>query len=104
MLLGFCVARIKDVKDAAKDVEKGVKGSCIQERSLVDVSIGKVSILALSADSSMLAVSVGSNLYFFSVDRLLNKVCADLVISFTNCLTIKVHSRLYFNLTVSFNC
>ncbi|KAM0001560.1 putative transcription factor WD40-like family [Helianthus debilis subsp. tardiflorus] len=70
---GFSVARMKDVIDAAEELKNGVDGSCIQELSVVDVSLGKVSILALSADSSMLAASVGLNLYFFSVDGLLNK-------------------------------
>ncbi|XP_076943409.1 nuclear pore complex protein NUP214-like [Bidens hawaiensis] len=70
---GFSVARMKDVMDAAEELKNGVQGSCIQELSVVDVSLGKVSILALSADSSMLAASVGLNLYFFSVEDLLNK-------------------------------
>lgn len=70
---GFCVARIKDVMDAAEELKNGVNGSCILERSVVDIPLGKVSILALSADSSVLAASVGFNLYFFSVDGLLNK-------------------------------
>ncbi|CAI9263043.1 unnamed protein product [Lactuca saligna] len=70
---GFCVARTKDVMDSAEELKNGGTGPCIQELSVVDVSVGKISILALSADSSMLAASVGSNLYFFSVEGLLNK-------------------------------
>ncbi|XP_023748744.1 nuclear pore complex protein NUP214 [Lactuca sativa] len=70
---GFCVARTKDVMDSAEELKNGGTGPCIQELSVVDVSVGKISILALSADSSMLAASVGSDLYFFSVEGLLNK-------------------------------
>ncbi|KAD5803531.1 hypothetical protein E3N88_14891 [Mikania micrantha] len=70
---GFSVARMKDVMNAAEELKNGDQGSCIQDLSVVDVSVKNVSILALSADSSMLAVSVVSNLYFFSVDSLLNK-------------------------------
>lgn len=85
MLLGFCVARTKDV---VEELKRGGNGSCIQELSVVDVSIGKVSILALSADSSMLAASVGFKLYFFSVASLLNKVRAAFVISFADCMSV----------------
>nr|XP_043609467.1 nuclear pore complex protein NUP214 isoform X2 [Erigeron canadensis] len=69
---GFCVARIKDVME---ELKKGGTTSCIQALSVVDVSLGKVSLLALSADSSMLAACVGLNLYFFTVGGLLNKDC-----------------------------
>ncbi|KAK3024048.1 hypothetical protein RJ639_042959, partial [Escallonia herrerae] len=67
---GFCVARTKDVMDSA---EKGESGLSVQELSLVDLDIGKVSILALSPDSSTLAASMGSHLYLFSVTAILNK-------------------------------
>ncbi|KAL4561022.1 hypothetical protein LXL04_033182 [Taraxacum kok-saghyz] len=70
---GFCVARTKDVINTAEELKNEGNGSCIQELSLVDVSLGKVSILTLSSDSSLLAASVGFNLHFFSVDGLLNK-------------------------------
>ncbi|KAI3826581.1 hypothetical protein L1987_00629 [Smallanthus sonchifolius] len=70
---GFSVARMKDVMGAAEELKNGAQGSCIQELSVVDVSLGNVSILALSSDSSMLAASVGLSIYFFSVDGLLNK-------------------------------
>ncbi|GJZ16630.1 hypothetical protein Tco_0552753 [Tanacetum coccineum] len=70
--LGFCVARTKDVISSALKL-KGGEGSCIQDLSIVDVYLGKVSILTLSADSSTLAASVGSNISFFSVAGLLNK-------------------------------
>ncbi|KVI00271.1 Nuclear pore complex protein [Cynara cardunculus var. scolymus] len=70
---GFCVARTKDVMDTAKELKNGGNGSCIQELGVADVPLGKVSILALSPNSSMLAASVEHNLYFFSVAGLLNK-------------------------------
>ncbi|PWA41811.1 hypothetical protein CTI12_AA550710 [Artemisia annua] len=72
-LNGFCVAKTKDVISTAKALKEGSEGSSIQELSIVDVPLGKVSILALSADSSTLAASAGSNIYFFSVAGLLNK-------------------------------
>lgn len=46
----------------------------VQELSLVDVPIGKVSILALSADGSLLAATVASHVHFFAVSALLHKV------------------------------
>ncbi|KAM7522789.1 hypothetical protein LguiA_012691 [Lonicera macranthoides] len=67
---GFCVARTKDVMESAKE---GVSGSSIQKLSIVDVPIGKVSILALSADSSTLAAIIGGDLQFFAVTALLNQ-------------------------------
>ena len=87
---GFCVAKTKDVISTAKALKEGGEGSSIQELSIVDVPLGKVSILALSADSSTLAASVGSNIYFFSVAGLLNKVCAAFDIFFANCITFKL--------------
>lgn len=75
--------------DSAEELKNGGTGPCIQELSVVDVSVGKISILALSADSSMLAASVGSDLYFFSVEGLLNKVRDAFVISFAICITLK---------------
>lgn len=47
----------------------------VQELSLVDVPIGNVSILALSADDSLLAATVSSHVHFFAVSALLHKVC-----------------------------
>ena len=67
---GFCVARTKDAIDSAKSSPS----SSIQELSIVDVPIGKVHILALSTDNSTLAASVASNIHFFSVSSLLNRV------------------------------
>ncbi|KAF7836921.1 nuclear pore complex protein NUP214 [Senna tora] len=69
---GFFVARIKDVMDSAKEYKKG-SGSPIQQLSLVDISIGKVKILALSTDNSTVAASVSGDIRFFSVDNLLSK-------------------------------
>lgn len=49
----------------------------------MDLAIGKVSILTLSADSSTLVASVGAvDLLFFSVNALLNKVRVCLLIIF----------------------
>lgn len=45
----------------------------VEELSLVDVPIGKVSILALSADHSLLAATVSTHLHFFAVSALLHK-------------------------------
>ncbi|GAB2276904.1 hypothetical protein Dimus_011614 [Dionaea muscipula] len=72
--LGFCVARINDVIGSAKAMEKEGAGASILELSVVDVSVGRVDILALSSDSSTLAVTVGGEIHFFFVDSLLNKV------------------------------
>ncbi|KAF8398619.1 hypothetical protein HHK36_017550 [Tetracentron sinense] len=71
---GFCVARTKDVIESATEIGEKGNGSSIQELSLVDVSIGRVYILALSTDSTMIAASVGGEIYFFSVNSLLLKV------------------------------
>ncbi|XP_059628710.1 nuclear pore complex protein NUP214 [Cornus florida] len=70
---GFCVARTKDVLGSAREIEDKKSGSSVQELSVVDVPIGKVHILALSADTSTLAVCIGGDIHFFSVSSLLNK-------------------------------
>ncbi|KAJ4970400.1 hypothetical protein NE237_003499 [Protea cynaroides] len=70
---GFCVAKTKDVIEAAKVIKEKGSGSCIQDHSVVNVPIGKAHILALSADSSTLAVAVDGQFHFFLVDSLLNK-------------------------------
>ncbi|KAJ0021494.1 hypothetical protein Pint_31484 [Pistacia integerrima] len=75
---GFCVAKTKDVIDAAKEIkENGKKGVFIQELSVVDVSFEKVHILALSTNESTLSVSLSHSpdIHFFSVQSLLDKVC-----------------------------
>lgn len=71
---GFCVARIKDVIASAKDIKDKGSGSSIQELSVVDVPIGKVHILAISAENSTLAASIDRNVHFFPLNSLLNKV------------------------------
>lgn len=71
------MAKTKDVIDAAKEIkDKGNKGICIQELSVVDVSFKNVNILALSINESTLAVSLSHSpdIHFFSVPSLLNKV------------------------------
>lgn len=73
--LGFFAARTKDVMDAANDMKAKGTASSIQDLCVVDVPLGKVHILALSADSSTLAVSVAADIHFFSVNSLLDKVC-----------------------------
>ncbi|KAG8371782.1 hypothetical protein BUALT_Bualt13G0124000 [Buddleja alternifolia] len=70
---GFCVARTKDVIASADQIKENQTGSSVQELSLVDVPIGKVSILALSADDSSLAAIVGHYVHFFAVSALLHK-------------------------------
>ncbi|GAB4845826.1 hypothetical protein Ancab_024829 [Ancistrocladus abbreviatus] len=70
---GFCVARTKDVINAAQEIKERGSASSIQELSIVDVPIGKVDILALSTDSSTLAATVGREIQFFPVNSLLAK-------------------------------
>ncbi|KAK7247325.1 hypothetical protein RIF29_42206 [Crotalaria pallida] len=70
---GFYVARTKDVIDSAKEFKDKGSGSSVQQLSLVDVSIGRVRILALSTDNSLLAASVSGHIRFYSVDSFLNK-------------------------------
>ncbi|KAK4441074.1 Nuclear pore complex protein [Sesamum alatum] len=70
---GFCVARTKDVMASAEEIKEKQTGPSVQELSLVNVSIGKVSILALSADDSLLAVTTGNHVHFFAVSALLHK-------------------------------
>ncbi|KAJ8618612.1 hypothetical protein MRB53_014798 [Persea americana] len=71
---GFYVAKTKDVIELAKKIKEKGKGSgSIQELSIVDVTIGRVSILALSTDSSTLAACVGGEIHLFSVVSLIQK-------------------------------
>ena len=72
--LGFLVGRTKDVIAASKNSNGKGSRVCIQEIALVDVPVGDVHILSLSADDSILAASVDAEIHFFSVDSLLNKV------------------------------
>lgn len=66
--------RTKDAIEAAKRAKDVGKLGSVEEVSLLDVSIGRVSILLLSADSSFLAVCVARTVHFFSIASLLNKV------------------------------
>lgn len=75
-LLGFLVVRTKVAIDAAKEYKEKGKGPCLKELSLVDVPIGRASLLEISSNSSMLAVAIGADIYFFSVPSLLKKVRA----------------------------
>jgi nuclear pore complex protein Nup214 len=73
-LLGFLVVRTKAAIDVAKEFKEKGKGPCLKELSLVDVPIGRVSLLEISSNSSMLAVVIGADIHFFSVSSLLKKV------------------------------
>ncbi|URE00172.1 hypothetical protein MUK42_20830 [Musa troglodytarum] len=56
---GFLVAKTKDVIGLGKEIKEKGKGPCIQNTSVVDVKIGRVSLLAVSNDSTVLAAAVG---------------------------------------------
>ncbi|CAH9051123.1 unnamed protein product [Cuscuta europaea] len=70
---GFYVARTHDVLASAQELKEKNGGLSVQDICVVDISIGKVSILALSGDDSLLAVTVGSKIHFFPVSTLLHK-------------------------------
>ncbi|KAL9233598.1 hypothetical protein vseg_008572 [Gypsophila vaccaria] len=70
---GFCVAKTKDVICAAKEIKAKKSGRTVQELSVVDVDIGRVSILALSEDSTHVSAVVANQIHFFAVVSLLNK-------------------------------
>ncbi|KAE9601245.1 hypothetical protein Lal_00024059 [Lupinus albus] len=70
---GFFVVRTKDVIDSAKQFKEKGTGSSVEQLSLVDVSIGRVHILALSTDNSLLAASVSGQIQFYPVDSFVNK-------------------------------
>ncbi|XP_010501170.1 PREDICTED: nuclear pore complex protein NUP214-like [Camelina sativa] len=70
---GFFVGRTKDVISASKNSKGKDEKVYIEDLSLVDVPVGDVRILSLSADDSILAVSVAADIHFFSVDSLLKK-------------------------------
>lgn len=72
--LGFFVGRTNDVISASKNSNGNGDKVYIQDLSLVDVPVGDVRILSLSADDSILAVTVAADIHFFSVDSLLKKV------------------------------
>ncbi|KAH0700926.1 hypothetical protein KY284_015141 [Solanum tuberosum] len=70
---GFCVARTKEVMTSAEEIKEKGTGPSIQQLSVVDVAVGKVSILALSGDESLLAACVGNKIHFYPVSALLYK-------------------------------
>ncbi|PIA53292.1 hypothetical protein AQUCO_00900103v1 [Aquilegia coerulea] len=70
---GFYVAKTRDAIEAAKLLKEKGKGYSIEDISVVNIQIGRISILALSKDSSTLVASVGAHLHFYSVTSLLNK-------------------------------
>ncbi|CAL9100044.1 unnamed protein product [Musa acuminata var. zebrina] len=81
---GFLVAKTKDVIGLGKEIKEKGKAPCIQNTSVVDVKIGRVSLLALSNDSTVLAAAVGGEIHFFYVPSLINhKECKP---SFSNAL------------------
>lgn len=67
---GFYAARTEDVMESAKKIKDDGNGLSIQELSIANISIGKVSILALSAGDSVLAASVGNQVHFFLMSAL----------------------------------
>ena len=60
--------------DSAKEYKEKGNGSPIQHLSLADVPIGKVHVLALSTDNSILAASISGDIRFYSVHNFLSKV------------------------------
>ncbi|CAI9768668.1 unnamed protein product [Fraxinus pennsylvanica] len=70
---GFCVAKTKEVIAAAEEFKDKNTGRSVQECSFLDLPIGKVSILALSADDSVLGATVGRDIHFSAVSALLHK-------------------------------
>lgn len=68
------MARTEDVIASAKEIKNGGTGSSVQDLSIMDVSVGRVHILALSADSSTIAAVVAADIHLFSVHSLLDKV------------------------------
>lgn len=70
---GFYVARTKEVMGLAEDIKDNGSSQSIDELSILNLSIGRVSILALSSGDSLLAASVTNQLHFFSIGALLHK-------------------------------
>ena len=60
--------------DAAKEIKDKGSGCSIQKLSVVNVNIGRVSILALSVDSLLISSVGGGEIQCFSVDSLLKQV------------------------------
>lgn len=61
---------------SAEDFKEKGSGPSIHELSFINLSIGRVSILALSSLDSWLAASVANQIHFFSMSALLHKVQA----------------------------
>ncbi|XP_027072146.2 nuclear pore complex protein NUP214 [Coffea arabica] len=70
---GFYVARTKEVMGLAEEIKDNGSSQSIDELSILILSIGRVSILALSSGDSLLAASVANQLHFFSISALLHK-------------------------------
>lgn len=70
---GFYVARTKEVMGLAEEIKDNGSSQSIDELSILNLSIGRVSILALSSGDSLLAASVANQLHFFSISALLHK-------------------------------
>lgn len=83
-IIGFCVARTKDVIGLAlESKETGGGSSSIQELSVADVPLsGNVHILALSFDNFTLAASVAHDVHFFHVNSLVGDKVKLLLIFF----------------------
>lgn len=74
--VGFYVARTTEVMNLAEDIKEKGSGLSIDELCILNLSIGRVSILALSSGDSLLAASVANQLHFFFISALLLKVGA----------------------------
>lgn len=81
--VGFIVVKTVDVIGIAKRIKEieednrkkdEAENLCVQEKRILDAQIGDVHILAVSTDSSILAVTVGRAIHFFSVSSLVQKV------------------------------
>ncbi|XP_051142716.1 nuclear pore complex protein NUP214 [Andrographis paniculata] len=70
---GFYVTRTKDIMASAEAIKEKEAGKSVQELSLVEISLGKISVLALSADDSVLAACMDNCVHFFAVSALLHK-------------------------------
>lgn len=86
---------------SAEDFKEKGRGPSIHELSVINLSIGRVSILALSSLDSWLAASVANQIHFFSMSALLHKVQAS-HLSHTHThptsLMVEVAGRLHFSM------
>lgn len=69
---GFYVVRTEEAMKAAEKIKEGI-GPTIEEICMLNIPLGKVSILTLSSGDSTLAASVENELHFFSIGALLHK-------------------------------